>query len=114
MHAQPNNLRHLGDHRVRENAMGERGHIALQREGLVAAATRLERTASALIVDTSPPRLSLAEILSPPVGRLNQNIPQQVPANSNSIAMGLCGYDYRRAVISALPRNNSPNRERLE
>jgi len=94
--------------------MGERGHIALQREGLVAAATRLKRTASALIVDAPPPRLSLAETLSPVVGRLDQNIPQQVPANSNSIATGLCRYDYRREVSSALTRHKSPNRERLQ
>ena len=61
MHAQPNNLRHFGDRRARENAMGERGKIALQREGLVAAATRLKRTVSAPMVDAFPPGLSLLQ-----------------------------------------------------
>jgi hypothetical protein len=99
--------------------MGERGQIALQREGLVAAATRLERTASALMIDASSRRVSLAGTCSLSLSCLSHTIPQYVPARATSIATGLCGtglcgYDYPREVIGALPRDGSPNRELLQ
>lgn len=105
MHAQPNNLRHFGDRRARENAMGERGQIALQREGLVAAATRLKRTVSAPMVDAFPPGLSLAGTFS---------VSQHVPACANSNAMGLCGDDPQGKVLDALPRDGFPTCELLQ
>ena len=94
--------------------MGERGQIALQREGLVAAATRLERTASALMIDASSRRVSLAGTCSLSLSSLSHTIPQYVPARATSIATGLWGYDYPREVLGALPRDGSPNRELLQ
>jgi len=94
--------------------MGERGQIALQREGLVAAATCLKRTASALIVNASSLHLSLAGTSSLSLERLDHHIPQHVPTGATSIAIGLCGYDDRSEVIDALPRDGSPKRELLQ
>jgi hypothetical protein len=94
--------------------MGERGQIALQREGLVAATTRLTPTAVALMVNASRPRLSLARTFSPSVGCPNHSIPQHVPAYGGTINMGLCGYNCHGEAAGALPRHGSSMREMLQ
>jgi hypothetical protein len=94
-----------------EDAMAERGHIALLREGLIAAIARLNQIARKIPVEVSPCGLSFAEASGLSIGSQKNSVRHRAPDHDERTGTSLCPYRPSDEEIGEALKNADPERE---